>query len=80
MISWAILESGIPEKSEEVESEKETFNEIQEASPGSSTFIDPFEEFQSEGDRFLEALICLWALINDVVYTYTTKFFYTTFS
>lgn len=38
---------------EEVESEKETFNEIPEASPSTAIFIDPLEEFQCDNDLFL---------------------------
>lgn len=56
-MSWAQIESGVVEKADFSESEKETVNEIPEISQAIEYFIDPFEQFQCDGDQLLEALI-----------------------
>lgn len=56
-MSWAQIESGVVEKADFSESEKETVNEIPEIFQAIEYFIDPFEQFQCDGDQLLEALI-----------------------
>lgn len=57
LLSWAELEAEVVEKTEESESSRETVNEIVAPLVPIEVFVDPFEQFQFEGDQFIENFI-----------------------